>query len=267
MKGLGAVLKPTLQWTGVLVCMIVVFHTLAVAQPRPWSGWDWLSHVSARAGLIIPFAAFASGIVLVHKWRHRTRLAWAAGLLAAITSYTLSDVVSPLADYAEFASAEEAAETRPFGPRTPLGTLRQLRFVEANPPSGSSLRRDNASMPPNRVRLLLHRPLALSVFALLNMLLGLLTADLTRALPPPARRNARFAIGLGSGLAYFTAVYLAAHHDRDWLNVSGVLAAWLPLAVPLVQAVVFTGVIRHREGLHDDPVLSAARPPPAHGGI
>ena len=267
MKGLRAVLKPTLQWTGILVCVVVVFHALAVAQPRPWSGWDWLSNVSDRAGLIIPFAAFASGIALVRTWRHRTRLAWAAGLLAAITSYALSEFVSPLADYAEFASAEEAFETRPLGPRTPFGKLRQLRFVEANPPSGSSPLSNDASTPPNRVRLLLHRPLAMGVFTLLNMLLGLLTADLTRALPPPARRNARFAVGLAGGLAYFTAVYFAAHSDRDWLNVSGVLAAWLPLAVPLVQAVVFTGVIRHREGLPDDLVLSAARPPPAHGGI
>ncbi len=266
MKALWDALRPALLWTGVLVCMVVVFHALAVAQPRPWSVWDWLSFVSLQVGLIIPFATFAGGIALAHTRGRRTRLVWMAGLIAAVTAYAMSEFVSPLADYADWARNGEVVETRPFGPRTPLGTLRQLSFVEANPPEEYTLG-DSARTPPNRVRLLLHMPLALSAFALLNTLLGLLTAGLTSTLPPPSRRNARFAVGLAGGLAYFTAVYFAAHSDRDWLNVSGVLAAWLPLAVPLVQVVVFTGVIRHREGLLGDLVLSAARPPPAHGGI
>ena len=269
MKSLTVVLKSTLQWTGVVVCAIVVFHALAVAQPRPWSGWDWLSHVSDRAGLIIPFAAFASGIVLLRKWRLRIRLAWMAGLIAAVTAYALSEFVSPLADYAEYASAEEAFETRPLGPRTPFGKLRQLRFVEANPPVGGSPLSSDASTPPNRVRLLLHLPLAMGVFTLLNMLLGLLSAELTRALRPPSRRNARFAIGLAGGLAYFAAVYFASHPERDWFNVSGILGAWLPLAVPLIQAAALAGwiLIRYREGFLGDPALSGTRPSPAHEGI
>lgn len=266
MKALWETLRPALLWTGLLVCMVVVFHTLAVAQPQPWSAWHWLSYVSGVAGLILPFAAFAGGIALVRKRRHRIRRVCVAGLLAAITAYALSEFVSPLADYAAFAPNGEVVETRPFGPRTPLGTLRQLSFVEANPPREYTLG-DPARTPPNRVRLLLHLPLAMGAFALLNTLLGLLTADLTRALPPPARRNTRFAIGLAGGLAYFAAFYFACHPDRDWLNVSGVLAAWLPLVVPLVQAVVFTGVIRHRKGLLGNLVPSAAPPPPAHGGI
>ena len=266
MKALWVALKPVLQWTGVLVCVVVVFHTLAVAQPRPWSAWHWLSHVSGVAGLIIPFAAFAGGIALTRTQRPRNRLAWVVGLLAAITAYTMSEFVSPLADHAAVAPHGEVVESRPFGPRTPLGTLRQLSFVEANPPEVYTLG-DSARTPPNRVRLLLHMPLALSAFALLNTLLGLLTAGLTSTLPPPSRRNARLAIGLASGLAYFTAIYFACHPDRDWLNVSGVLAAWLPLVVPLVQVVAFTGVIRHRDGLLGDLVPSRTRPPPAHGGI
>ena len=266
MKALWVALKPVLQWTGVLVCVVVVFQTLAVAQPRPWSTWHWLSYVSGVAGLIIPFAAFAGGIALARQRRHRIRVTWVAGLLTAITAYALSEFVSPLADFAAYAPNGEVVETHPFGPRTPLGRLRQLSFAEANPPREYTLG-DPARTPPNRVRLLLHLPLAMGAFALLNTLLGLLTADLTRALPPPARRNARFAVGLAGGLAYFVALYFACHPDRDWLNVSGVLAAWLPLAVPLVQAVVLTAVIRHREGVLGDLVPSRTSPPHAHGGI
>ena len=266
MKALWVALKPVLQWTGVLVCVIIVFFAVAVTKSPPWSAWHWLSYVSGQAGLIIPFAAFAGGIALTRTQRPRNRLAWVVGLLAAITAYTMSEFVSPLADYAAVAPHGEVVESRPFGPRTPFGTLRQLSFVEANPPEEYTLG-DSARTPPNRVRLLLHMPLALSAFALLNTLLGLLTAGLTSTLPPPSRRNARFAIGLAGGLAYFTAIYFACHPDRDWLNVSGVLAAWLPLVVPLVQVVAFTGVIRHRDGLLGDLVPSRTPPPPAHGGI
>lgn len=237
-------------WTIGLVGAIIVFLTAAVSQPQPWSGQMWLAQVTGLAGLILPFAAFAGGAAIRDGSvdRRGTVTAALAGLVIGLAGYASAEVVSPLADYAALADEADVAEIRPFGPRTPAGTLRQLSFLEANPPQTYRVG-DPARTPPDRVLLLFHVPIALVVFAVLNCMLGHFVSRLTDAMRAPSRRNVRLAIGLAGALAFFGAAFLASHPERDWVAVSGVAAAWLPLAVPLVEALVLVTIIRHRDSL------------------
>lgn len=247
---LAQALKATVLLAVGLVAATVVFHTFAVAQPQPWSGLMWLAWVADKLGLFLPFAAFAGGVAIGARCLApaSTRVAVLAGLVIGLASYVSAEIVSPLADYAALAEEPDVADMRPFGPRTPAGTLRQLRFVEANPPEHYRMG-DVARTPPNGIRLLLHLPPALVAFSVLNSVLGLLASRLTCSLRAPNRRNGRLAIGLAGGLAFFGAAVVASHPGRDWVVVSGVAAAWLPLAVPLLEAVVIGMIVHLRDNL------------------
>lgn len=240
-------LRAATAWTIGLVGAVIVFLTVAVSQPQPWSGQMWLAQVTGLVGFVLPFAAFAGGMAIRDgRFDPRgTATAALAGLVVGLAGYASAEVVSPLADYAALADDADVAEMRPFGPRTPAGTLRQLSFLEANPPQAYRVG-DPARTPPNRVLLLLHVPIAFVAFAVLNCMLGLFVARLTDLLRAPSRRNVRLATGLAGGLAFFGAAFLAGHPGRDWITVSGVAAAWLPLAVPLAEALVLVTIIRHR---------------------
>ncbi len=260
MAAMAPALKAAALWALGLVVVIVVFHTIAVAQPQPWSGQMWLAYVAGRLGIVLPFAAFAGGVAI---WERnpaagRTRVAVLAGLVIGLASYASSEVVSPLADYAALAGEPDLAEIRPFGPRTPAGKLRQLRFVEANPPEQYRMG-DMTRTPPNGIRLLLHLPLVAVAFSVLNSVLGLQAARLTTALRTPSRRNGRLAIGLAGGLAFFGAVFVAGQPGRDWVALSGAVAAWLPLAVPLLEAMVLKAMI-YREDVSVFGRLSGRQP-------
>ena len=266
MSLLAHALKVAVAWTLGLVAAIVVFHTVAVAQPQPWSGLMWLAYVADLLGLLLPFAAFAGGVAI---WRRssaagRTWVAVLAGLVIGVASYASSEIVNPLADHAALAGDPDLAEMRPFGPRTPAGRLRELRFLEANPP-GQDNPGDTARAAPNRVRLLLHMPLALLAFSVINCVLGVRASHVTGALRPPSRRNGRLAIGLAGGLAFFGAAVFASHPGRDWVVVSGVAAAWLPLAVPLLEAVALAAVTRHQDYLPVFPWFSGRPAFPSRG--
>ena len=248
MTGMGQALKAASICALGLVAAIVVFVTLAVDQPQPWSGWAWLEYLAGRLGFILPFAAFAGGVAI---WRRGPAVGsiWVAvwaGLVIGLAGYASSEIVGPLANYAALADEPDVADVRPFGPSTPAGKLRQLRFVDANPPEQYSLG-DAARTPPNYVRLLLHLPVALVVFSVLNCMLGLYATRMMSTLRSATRRNGCLAIGLAGGLGLFAAVFVAAHPNRDWVSVSGVAAAWLPLTIPLLEAMVFGVIILYSE--------------------
>lgn len=248
LTGMGQALKAASICALGLLAVIVVFFTLAVDQPQPWSGWAWLEYLAGRFGFILPFAAFAGGVAI---WRRgpaagSTRVAVWAGLVIGLASYASSEIVSPLANYAALADGPDLADVRPFGPSTPAGKLRQLRFVEGNPPEQYSLG-DAARTPPNYVRFLLHLPVAFVVFSVLNCMLGLYATRLTSTLRSATRRNACLAIGLAGGLGLFAAAFVAGHPNRDWVSVSGVVAAWLPLTIPLLEAMVFGVIVLYHE--------------------
>jgi len=266
MAGMARALKAAIVWALGLVAAIVVFVTVAVDQTQPWSGWTWLAYLASMLGLMLPFAAFAGGVAIRGRNAAAGSIATAAlaGLVIGLASYPLSEVVRPLADYAALADESDLADMRPFGPSTPAGKLRQLRFVEANPPEQYRVGHVTRT-PPNRVRFLLHIPLALAVFSVLNCMLGLYASRLTATLRAASRRNGCLAIGLAGGLGFFAAAFAASHPNRDWVAVSGVAAAWLPLAVPLLEAMVLGVIVRYREDVSVFDGLNSRHPLPSRG--
>jgi hypothetical protein len=129
--------------------------------------------------------------------------------------------------------------------------------VEANPPSEFSYSVDRPfESSPGWLTYRIHSLAVFSLFAILAALLGRQAGFLTSGLSPPARRNARWAIGLFTAVAFF----LAEAVGGEWVRLdpvhSGILGAWLPLALPLAELAILTRVAHQRQRR-----LHAFRPP------
>ena len=258
--------RRSVGWFGVTLnalapwCLLLL-GSLLVLQLAQWRGgmgsvhwWTWF--VVAWIGFILPFAMFASGVALerlrAHS-RHLARMALATGIAFGSLSYVLNAWVEPELHHAYLTTlAPATAERIRFGPQTPAGILRNLRFVEADPPEEYATSVDaRHRRPPNVLRWVLHRPVVLAVFGLINLLLGMLAARVTVHLRRQSRRNARIAIGVLGGIAFFVCVGLASPIQpflRDGTLRSGVLSAWIPLAFPLTEALLLCYLIRRTRG-------------------
>ena len=248
-------------WRGMAPWCLLLFGSLLVLQLAQWrEGMDsvrwWMWFAVGWIGFILPFALFAAGVALgrvrAHS-RHVARKALAIGIAFGSLSYVLTAWVEPELHHAYLTTFVPAtAERIRFGPETPPGLLRNLRFVEANPPEEYSTSVDAPHQrPPNVLRWVLHRPAAWAVFGLINLLLGVLAARVTADLRRHSRRNARIAIGVLGGVAFFVCVGLASPIQpflRDGTLRSGILSAWVPLAFPLTEALVLYYLIRWRRG-------------------
>lgn len=218
----------------------------------PWSWWAWA--LASDLGDLLPFLAFAGGVALVSRASSRVRIrriALPMALALSALSYALDAWISPELRHRYLSdTGVEHGDARRFGPDTPSGIVRNLRFVEANPPEEYSLRVvAPQEAPPNVLRWRLHRPVAQATFGFLSFIMGLLTARVTVGLRRGARRNARLAVGVLGGLAFFTCVVVASPTVpflRDGTLRSGILSAWVPLALPLGQFCVLLHLARKR---------------------
>lgn len=216
-------------------------------------GWMWM--FTKHTAFVFPFVLFAAGVTLWRKlgysWRV-LRVGVLVGISVVVASYLLGSWLAPELDDRYLASAGAAMDdTRRFGPRTPVGVARNLRFVEANPPAEYSLRVDTPHrFPPNVLRWALHSPVALALFGLFNVIIGVLSAELTVGLPRGSRRNARIMIGVLGGLAFYACHVLAGPVEpflRDGTMRSGVAAAWIPLVLPAAECVILGYLVRRRK--------------------
>lgn len=224
--------------------------------PYEWSGsfLMWLEAVVHDTAFVLPFALFAAGVVLARQLGRSRRLVRAAatvGLLIGAVSYVLAAWVEPeITERSRAGNRPEAADTIGFRPRTPLGVVRNLRFVEANPPEEYSMRIEVPQLyPPNHLRWELHSPVAMAVFGLLNVLLGVLSAGLTVDLTRGRRRNACLAIGFVGCCAFTACAVLTVPSIalvRGRTMLPGIVAAWLPLALPLAEAMLLAYLVRRR---------------------
>lgn len=224
--------------------------------PYEWSGSFvlWLAAATRDGALILPFALFAAGVVLARQLgrsRRLFRVAAIVGISIGAVSYVLAAWVGPVLTHRLLDGlGPEEVDSSGFRPRTPMGIARNLRFVEANPPEEYSLSITTPQLyPPNLLRWELHAPVAMSAFGLLNVLLGMLSAALTVDLTRGRRRNACLAIGLVGGVAFFACVVMAAPSlafigGRKMLP--GIAAAWIPLVLPLAEALVLAHLVRRR---------------------
>ena len=214
--------------------------------------WMWMftNHIA----FVAPFVLFAAGVTLCRKLGYSwqvLRVGALVGISVVGASYLLGSWLAPQLDDRSLASRiVETEDTRRFGPRTPVGVARNLRFVEANPPEEYSLRADTPHrFPPNALRWELHSPVAFAVFGLFNVIIGVLSAELTVGLARGSRRNARIVIGVLGGLAFYACHVLAGPVEpflRDGTMRSGVAAAWVPLVLPAAECVVLGYLVRRR---------------------
>lgn len=239
---IASALGPAFGWAGALTLPLLGIEFVAVIQGGSRSIMDWLGTVARDLGYLLPFAAFAAGVHLHDVFGRRSVAdALRAGFVAGGAAYLLTAIAEPLAEHAALVEdGTGASVSRPFGPDTPAGLLRNIRYVEENPPADGnySLSVDHTERsPPEWLRVLLHTPMLFAAFAVVNTVTGLWVGQLTSGLPPPVRRNTRLGTALLGGVAFFVLVAWATLYSRDWTATSGVLATWSPLALPLVIAI------------------------------
>ena len=141
----------------------------------------------------------------------------------------------------------------PFGPPTPGGLLAHRSAIEADPPETYNFRVDSPlSRPPNWLTYLFHSVIALAFYSVFAVLLGHRSGKLTTGLSPPDRRNARWALGLVGAIAFFVAEAAGGEWVRADPSNSGVLGAWFPMVVPVVELGVLVVLARVRNP--DGPV-------------
>ena len=213
----------------------------------------WLSLIVDDLALALPFLLFAVGLALGRVLGHSARafrVAVFVGISVSILSYGLDAWVEPGIEDRILAARGAEADTRRFGSHTPVGILRNLEFVQANPPPRYSLQTSAPQeFPPNVLLWRLHQPLALAVFGIANVLLGLLASELTVDLSNRVRRNVRLAIGVGGGIAFLVGVVVASPVEaflRDGTMRSGIAGAWLPLLIPLIEGLVLRHLVTSR---------------------
>lgn len=241
-----------LYLTWIAFRMILTFQSLPNGETRTLL-W-WLSQAANDLGLVLPFLLFGSGIALAQSNApslRLTRRAISTAVFLAAFHYVLLAWAIPELEYRDTAThGAGTVDTLRFGARTPPGIIRNLRFVEANPPTEYSLAvSEPHKTPPNILRWHLHFPVALSLFGLANVFLGALAARLTATIRGNLRRSARLAIGVGGGLMFFACVEASsptAQFLRDGTLRPGVVTAWLPLTFPLIEAAVLFVLIRRR---------------------
>jgi hypothetical protein len=241
-----------LPWYLLLVVGKLLLIWPPVEEDASFVRWLWMfAHDTA---LVLPFLLFAAGVALARKLGYSPRLLRASavvGISVVAASYGLGAWLAPELDDRYLASlGAETEDMRQFGPQNPAGILRNIRFVEASAPEEYSLQASTPGRhPPNVLRWELHVPVAFAAFGLLNLLIGVRSAELTARLPRGNRRNTRFAIGVLGGMAYFGCHMLAGPAEpflRDGTMRSGVAAAWIPLALPAAEAMLLGFLARAR---------------------
>ena len=214
--------------------------------------WMWM--FTEHTAFVLPFLLFVAGVALTRKLgysRRVLRVGVLVGISVVAASCLLGSWLAPELNDRNLASlGAETEDMRRFGPRTPVGVVRNLRFVEANPPEEYSLRVSAPDrFPPNMLRWALHWPVALAVFGLFNVILGVLSAELTVDLARGSRRNARIVIGVLGGMAFYACHVLAGPVEpflRDGTMRSGVAAAWAPLLLPAAECLILGYLVRRR---------------------
>ncbi len=224
--------------------------------PFEWSGGllRWLSFVLDDTAFVLPFLVFAGGVALRDTLGYSRQVIRAVVLLGVVAStgcYLLAAWAAPAVEHQVLVRLGAETETaRQFGARTPVGVLRNLRFVEANPPDEYSLRVSSPHrFPPNVLRWELHLPPAMAVLGFINVVLGVIAAQLTIDLKRGRRRNARLAIGLLGAIAFLAFQRFAAPTEaflQSGVLRSGIVAAWAPLSFPLAEGLLLIYLVRGR---------------------
>lgn len=239
--------------TGAILPWLFLFVLVRPLVAPGWPPFEWTGSFERWAaiaigdfGLFLPFLLFAAGSALVRvtglSWR-LARIAATVAVVLASLAYICSAVLAPIAVHRfQPEEVQGLEETHQFGPYTPGGLVRNLRFVQTNAPSDYSLGTDELHRrPPNVLLWELHRPIAMAVFGIINVLLGILAAEATARMSRPAQWNTRLGIGVAGAIAFYALVEtMSPIHSalRGDPIPSGILSAWTPLLLPVAEALL-----------------------------
>jgi len=231
--------RATVLWAGALLT-IAAAHRVGtyLLQGGSWRPGNLVWEVPTWLGLVLPFAAFAGGLSVFRAFSLRSAITYAVPI--AVIAYLLMAYAAPVALYrVQNSRGVDVSAQNPFGPPTPSAWKALRTQVRADPPSEFSYDVDRPfEFPPGWVTYRIHSPVVFGLFAILAALLGLQAGFLTSGLSPPARRNARWAIGLLSAVAFFLAEAAGGEWVRSDPLHSGILGAWIPLVLPLAELAI-----------------------------
>lgn len=241
-------------WIGLTAVAVTSAYLTSAGLQSYRTPWGLIDTVAGSLWLVFPFVAFVAGSAASrHPSRGRAAAHASAVIVAGATvAYLCGALLAPAAEYRRLASVGIDVSVRfPFGPNTPEAFARRRAAIVRSPPERYTFSMDRPlELPPNWVSYQIHAPLAITVFALPNALLGLLIGWLTTGLSPPGRRQARWASGLLSAIAFLVAAQVGTQWVRAAPEHSAVTAAWAPLAVPLSLCVALSVVLWRRGRLH-----------------
>jgi hypothetical protein len=236
-------------WVAGLV-LVPVCYQLLIGPPleSSWTAWQTAYLLLTWAGLFLPYAGFAGGLRAFGDLPARS--VPLRGCVLAVLAFGLLAYGSPLAKYqADEARGADMAARYPFGPNTPGGLQARRSAADSIPPGDIPFSVERPlEAPPNWLTYLIHSLFAVSCLAILFALLGWQAGSLTSGLSPPARRNARWALGLASGILFFAAQAAGGEWVRMDSSNSGMLGAWLPLLVPVFELAFLMYLARRRGG-------------------
>lgn len=239
----------TFIWAGVLLSVPTFVQVLGGAPfGGSWTVWKAGFIFAAWLGVLLPFAAFAGGLGAGRRPDLSALFLSAAGVAAI--SFILLGFIAPRLEYeVEREMGLDLASRYPTGPTT-IGGLARLRgHVIFEPPASVSFSPERPfQIPANWYTYLIHSSIVLALFAILNAFIGALAAFLTSGLSPPGRRNARWAIGLASGAAFFMMESIGGDWVRASPTNSGVFGAWAPVLLPIFELVLLLLLLFRAKG-------------------
>lgn len=249
MRYLMRFIAATVTWTIILVTFTAANQLISgLGEGSSWEVIELGHQVPSWLGLLLPFAAFAGGLTVSAEMP-----AWRVGAYAlpvVVLAYLLTAYVAPIARYEMgFDPGVQIAPDQSLGAATPPAMKELRTYIEANPPLEFSFSKDDLLLlPPNYVTYLIHSRLAMALFAILAGLLGQLVGFLTGSLSPPARRNARWALGLLTAILFFLAQAVGGEWVKSDPAHSAIIGSWICLIVPLAQLGVCYRMARRRRG-------------------
>lgn len=256
-RGLGFTASVTIWVAGLLLLILIHQVASGLLEGGIWRPSEVICLVPGWIGLLLPFATFAGGLAGHAVLSGGSVLKRAA--VIAVVSYLLLAYGSPVAIYRDHASRDVDLTTLyPFGPYTPGGFLALRAAIEADPPETYSFRINHPlTRPPNWLTHLLHSVVVIACFTILAALLGHRSGKVTTGLSPPNRRNARWALGLASSVAFFLAEAAGGGWVRADPSNSGAVGAWLPLVAPLAVLGLLEVLVRKRKPMAGASTRSA----------
>jgi hypothetical protein len=230
--------KPLIAWTATLAVAVLAYSALVdLAQEQPLLVGQLASALPGLASGLLPLTVFAATIKF--GGRGERRLLWGNLVVVALLSLGLEAGLDPQIQHRQRTGSQETVSGYgDLGPATPFELSKRKRYIVEHPPELYSLDVDRPlATPPNWLDFLIHSPIAFSLFVILN---GCLGAVLGRRYSGRNRSASRrlWLFGILSGASFMVPAMAAGDYVRTSLTASGIGAAWLPLALPLMALLV-----------------------------